>query len=119
MARPSATCRVPTRSPQSPGRRTGPQESSASWRLSDRIGLAFAWFLGLLFCAICASIVVFLMIQGLRYLHPDLLWTNPKVGTTQNETGGFLADLIGTFLVAIKPDASAPGGWYIDSAYPE
>ena len=25
----------------------------------------------------------------------------------------------GTFLVAIKPDASAPGGWYIDSAYPE
>ena len=89
------------RSPQSPGRRTGPQESSASWRLSDRIGLAFAWFLGLLFCAICASIVVFLMIQGLRYLHPDLLWTNPKVGTTQNETGGFLADLIGTFLVAV------------------
>ena len=24
-----------------------------------------------------------------------------------------------TFLVAIKNDASAPGGWYIDSAYPE
>jgi phosphate transport system permease protein len=90
-----------SRPPQSPGKRTGPKESSASWRLSDRIGLAFAWFLGLLFCAICASIVVFLMIQGLRYLHPDLLWTNPKVGTTQNETGGFLADLIGTFLVAV------------------
>ena len=56
---------------------------------------------------ICASIVVFLAIQGLRYLHPDLLWTNPKVGATQNETGGFLADLIGTFLVAVTALAIA------------
>ncbi len=81
--------------------------ASASWRPSDRIGLAFAWFLGLLFCVICASIVVFLAVQGLRYLRPDLLWTNPKVGSTQSETGGFLADLIGTFLVAVTALAIA------------
>lgn len=74
-------------------------ESSASWRLTDRLGLAFAWFLGLLFCAICAAIVLYLLVQGIRFLHPDLLWTNPKVGFTQNETGGFLAPLIGTVLV--------------------
>ena len=24
-----------------------------------------------------------------------------------------------SFLVAVKPDPGAPGGWYIDSAYPE
>ena len=75
--------------------------ANATWRLTDRIGLAFAWFLGLLFCAICASIVVFLVVQGFRYLHPALLWTNPKVGNTQNETGGFLAPMLGTFLVAL------------------
>ncbi len=74
-------------------------ESSASWRLGDRLGLAFAWFLGLLFCAICAGIVLYLLIQGVRYLSPDLLWTNPKVGLTQNETGGFLAPLLGTIIV--------------------
>jgi phosphate transport system permease protein len=73
-------------------------ESSASWRLGDRIGLAFAWVLGLLFCLICGAIVIYLLFQGIRYLHPDLLWTNPKVGNTQNETGGFLAPLLGTVI---------------------
>ena len=82
-----------------PGRR-GAVESSASWRLTDRIGLAFAWFLGLLFCAIAIAIVVYLAVQGIRFLRPDLLWTNPKVGFNQNETGGFLGPLIGTFLVS-------------------
>jgi phosphate transport system permease protein len=76
-------------------------ESSASWRLSDRLGLAFAWFVGLLFCAICAGIVLYLVIQGIRYLSPDLLWTNPKVGNNQNETGGFLAPMLGTIYVTV------------------
>jgi phosphate transport system permease protein len=78
----------------------GPADSSASWRITDRLGLALAWFLGLLFCAICAAIVIFLLVQGIRYLRPSLIWTNPQVGFTQNETGGFLGPLIGTFLVA-------------------
>jgi phosphate transport system permease protein len=51
-------------------------------------------------CAICVAIVVFLAVQGLRYLHPDMVWTNPRAGYTQNETGGILAPLIGTVLVA-------------------
>lgn len=72
--------------------------AAPAWRLSDRIGLAFAWFLGLLFCAICTAIVVYLVVQGVRYLRPELLWTNPKVGFTQNETGGFLAPLLGTVI---------------------
>ena len=81
-------------------KRTSAVESSGTWRRSDRIGLGFAWFFGLLFCAILASIVIFLVIQGLRYLHPDMLWTNPQIGINQNETGGFLAPIIGTVLVA-------------------
>jgi phosphate transport system permease protein len=74
-------------------------ESSASWRPIDRLGLAFAWFVGLLFCAICAGIVIFLAVEGLRHLHPSMLWTNPQISSNANESGGFLDPIIGTFLV--------------------
>jgi phosphate transport system permease protein len=74
-------------------------ESSSSWSALDRAGLAFAWTLGLLFCAIAAAIVIYVLVEGIRYLHPDLLWTNPKVGNSQSQTGGFLAPLLGTLIV--------------------
>ncbi len=75
--------------------------AGASWSIGDRLGLAFAWLMGLLLCAICAAILVYLVVQGVRYLHPDLIWTNPKVGATQNETGGFLAPLLGTVIATL------------------
>jgi len=74
--------------------------SSSTWRLTDRLGLAFAWLLGLLFCAITAAIVIFLVIQGVRFLRPYMLWTNPKVSYTQSGSGGFFDPMIGTFIVA-------------------
>ena len=73
-----------------------------TWRWSDRIGLGVAWAMGLLFCAITAAIVLYLMVEGVRYLHPSLLVTNPTVSTTTaNNTGGFLDPMIGTALVAV------------------
>jgi phosphate transport system permease protein len=95
---PEPTAPVPPAGPGPP--RRGAADSSASWRWTDRLGLAFAWFLGLLFCAITAAIVIFLLVQGIRFLRPSLLYTNPKVGFTQGETGGFLDPMIGTFIVA-------------------
>jgi phosphate transport system permease protein len=86
-------------------------ESSSSWSLTDRLGLAFAWFLGLLFCVICAAIVIYLLVEGIRYLSPDLLWTNPKVGTSQNLTGGFLGPMLGTvYVIAIAMALATPIG---------
>ena len=76
-------------------------ELSAPWRLRDRLGLAFAWFLSLLFCAITVGIVLYLLVQGLRYVRPSLFVTHPAVGFTENETGGFLDPLIGTFAVGL------------------
>jgi len=92
--------------PASPGavRRS---ESSSSWRLSDRIGLGFAWLLGLLFCAVAVSIVIYLLIQGVRYVRPSLLVTSPSAGYTQSETGGFLDPMIGTLIVALLAMAIA------------
>jgi phosphate transport system permease protein len=80
--------------------RRAPTESSSSWRLTDRIGLAFAWVLGVLFCVIALAIVVYLAVQGIHYLHPSLLWTNPKTSDTEAGSGGFLAPIIGTFLIS-------------------
>lgn len=106
------------------GKRRRAVESSGTWRLTDRLGLAFAWFVGLLFCAILAAIVVFLVIQGVRYLRPEMLWTNPKVGFTENETGGILAPMIGTVLItAIAMAIAIPVGvgvavWLSDYARP-
>jgi phosphate transport system permease protein len=89
--------------PPAPRRR----ESASTWRLIDRAGLAFAWLLGLIFCAIAASIVIWLLIQGLRYVRPSLLVTHPTVGYTENQTGGFLDPMIGTVLVALVAMAIA------------
>jgi phosphate transport system permease protein len=101
-----------------------PTERQVAWRLSDRIGLALAWFMGLLFCAICAAIVIYLMVQGIRYLRPDLLWTNPRPGFNQSETGGFLAPIIGSVIVTLVamliaiPISIGVGVWLSEYARP-
>jgi phosphate transport system permease protein len=81
--------------------RRGAVESSASWRLTDRAGLALCWLLGLTFCAIAVAIVGFMLVQGLRYVRPSLLVTHPTAGFGEADTGGFLDPLIGTLLVAL------------------
>jgi len=76
-------------------------EGSATWRLSDRIGLAICWALGLLFCAIAVAIVVYLMVKGLTYLKPSMLVTPATAGFSQSQSGGFSDALIGTLIVAV------------------
>jgi phosphate transport system permease protein len=97
----------PSAGPAAPRART-----PSSWRLSDRIGLAFAWTLGLLFCAIAAAITLYLLVQGIRYVSPGLLVTHPTVSlTTHGSTGGFLDAWVGTVIVsAIAMSIAAPVG---------
>jgi len=73
--------------------------STASWRLSDRLGLGLAWVLGLLFCAIAAAIVIYFLVEGIRFLRPSLLVTNPAPGTNEGQTGGFLDPMLGTLIM--------------------
>jgi phosphate transport system permease protein len=82
-------------------------ELSAPWRLRDRLGLGFAWFLGLLFCAITAAIVIFLFVQGLKYVRPALFVTHPAPSFTEADSGGFLDPLIGTVIVSLMGMAIA------------
>jgi phosphate transport system permease protein len=85
--------------------------TGSSYRLTDRIGLGLAWLLGLLFCAIAGAIVVYFLIEGIRYLRPSLLVTNPQAGVSESQTGGFLDPLLGTFIIAVMSMAIAlPAG---------
>lgn len=83
------------------GRNYGARESSASWRKRDRLGLGFAWFIGLLFCVICVAIIVYLAVKGVNYLHPKLLTTNTTVSKAGLEGGGLLSPLIGTAVATV------------------
>jgi len=78
-----------------------------AWRLSDRLGLGLAWALGLLFCAIAAAIVIFFLVQGIRFLRPSLLVTNPVPAASESETGGFLDPMLGTIIIGFMSMAIA------------
>ncbi|MEA2463567.1 MAG: phosphate transport system permease protein [Acidobacteriota bacterium] len=82
------------------GRRRMQRDRMSSWRRGDRIGLAACWALGLLFCAIAAAIVLYMFVQGVRYVRPELLVTHPTGGFGELHSGGFMDPLLGTFLVA-------------------
>lgn len=92
--------------PPKPARRSA-RDSSASWRWTDRVGLAFAWFLGVLFLVVTAGIVVYLMVQGIRFVKPEYFVTSPSAGFSESERGGFLDPLIGTVVVAVLAMAIA------------
>jgi phosphate transport system permease protein len=76
-----------------------PEPAQTSWRLTDRLGLAFAWALGLLFCAIAAAIVIYFLFEGIRFVSPRLLVTHPVAGFNQSQTGGFFDPLMGTLIL--------------------
>jgi len=99
---------VPKPVEPAPGRGSkGASEGSATWALTDRIGLAICWGLGLLFCAIAVAIVIYLLIQGITYLRPEMLWTPATAGFEQTESGGFSDALLGTLIVAVMGSALA------------
>ncbi len=92
---------------QTPTARRSARDSSSSWRWTDRLGLAFAWFLGLLFLVVTVGIVIYLMVQGIRFVKPEYFVTSPSAGFSESETGGFLDPLIGTLQVTAMAMAIA------------
>jgi phosphate transport system permease protein len=81
------------------GRRSR-RTASPSWRLTDRLGLGLAWLLGIFFLLVTVAIVLFMMVQGLRYIRLELIVTSPAAGFSEADSGGFLDPLLGTVIVA-------------------
>jgi phosphate transport system permease protein len=112
----------PAPTPQEPAR--GAVEGSATWQLSDRIGLAICWGLGLLFCAIAVAIVVYLLIQGIQYLKLSQLTTPAAAGFTEGESGGFSDAFFGTLILGVMglamalPIGVAIGVWLVEYGRP-
>lgn len=92
-------------------RRERPRDSVGSWPLIDRIALGACWAVGIGLCAVAGAIVVYMLIKGLAYVRPSLLFSSPGVGSTQATSGGFLDPIVGTLLVgAIGMLIAAPLG---------
>jgi phosphate transport system permease protein len=78
------------------------EEELVPWSTMDKLGLAAAWFCGLLLIAISLSILLYMLFRGLQYVqlsalfeHPVLQSTNSIVGTA----GGYLDPLEGTLIL--------------------
>jgi phosphate transport system permease protein len=82
-------------------------ESTASWPLIDRIGLWACWAAGILLTAVAAAIVIYMLVRGLQYLRPDLLFSRPEADLDQSKSGGFWDPLLGTFILTTLGTALA------------
>jgi phosphate transport system permease protein len=77
-------------------------EEMVPWSIWDRLGVAAAWFSGLLLCAIAGSIVIYMLFRGLQNLELGKLLEHPILTSTTEVTstgGGYLDPIIGTLIV--------------------
>src|SRR5262249_43007994 len=77
-------------------------EEMVPWSPLDRIGVAAAWFCGLLLIALSASIVIYMLVRGLQYLSIGALFEHPVSLSTTSITstgGGYLDPIEGTLIL--------------------
>jgi len=77
-------------------------EEVVPWSVGDRIGVAAAWFSGLLLCAIAGSIMIYMLVRGLQYVNLDAIGQHPVVLSTTESTGttgGYLDPILGTLIL--------------------
>jgi phosphate transport system permease protein len=60
-----------------------------------------------MFCAITAAIVIYVLVEGLRYVSLNLVFSHPTAGFNQNQTGGFFDPLAGTLILGVLSMAIA------------
>jgi phosphate transport system permease protein len=87
------------------------RDSVSSWPLLDRLAYGLCWAVGLGLCVVTAAIVLFMLVKGVTYLRPELLFQSPSSSPSQAESGGFLDPIEGTLLLtAIGIAIAAPVG---------
>jgi phosphate transport system permease protein len=94
----------PPKLPRFPRRNRGAlkDEEVVPWSVVDRIGVAAAWFSGLLLCTIAGSILLYMLVRGLQYVNLDAIGQHPVVLSTTQSTGtsgGYLDPIEGTLIL--------------------
>jgi phosphate transport system permease protein len=79
----------------------GRRSSLRSWRWSDRIFYLLAWLSGLALCLIAGALVIYMLVRGLQYVSPSLIFSRPRAEVNQAQIGGFLDPLLGTLLLVL------------------
>jgi phosphate transport system permease protein len=88
-----------------------PRERTSSWPLLDRIAYWLCWVTGIGLCLVAAAVVLFMFIKGIGFLKPSLFVESPAPSLRQDQAGGFLDPIVGTFIVtAIGIAIAAPIG---------
>lgn len=87
--------------------RTGAVESTATWRIGDRIGYALCWAAGIALCVTAAAILAYMAFKGLQFLRPQLLLERPNSELDQTRSGGILDPIGGTLLLVLVATAIA------------
>jgi phosphate transport system permease protein len=93
--------------PHLPGRKRDEtpyvEGDGAAWGTIDRIGVALCWAAGLALCAIAAAIVIYMLIQGIKFVTIDAIGQHPVTGSTTDAAastaGGYLDPILGTLLL--------------------
>jgi len=73
--------------------------TTSGWPLADRLAYRACWVAGGLLCLIAGAIVIYMLVQGIQYVRPELLVTHPDAGANQAKAGGFLDPLLGTLIL--------------------
>jgi phosphate transport system permease protein len=85
-----------------PVKRPRPRRSSLrSWRWGDRVFYVLAWLSGIALCAIAGALVLYMLVRGLQYISPGLVFSRPRAEINQSQIGGFLDPLLGTLLLVV------------------
>jgi phosphate transport system permease protein len=77
----------------------GRRDSVSSWPLLDRVAYVLCWIVGMGLCLMATAIVLFMLVKGVAYLRPSLLFQSPSSSQSQATSGGFLDPIEGTLLL--------------------
>jgi phosphate transport system permease protein len=100
------------------------KDSVSSWPLRDRVAIYACWGAGLLLSSVALLLVGYMFYRGLQYISLELIFTNPAVGSSQADSGGFLSPIIGTLLlttigtVVAVPFAVGAAVWLVEYGRP-
>ena len=100
------------------------KDSVSTWPLRDRLAMYACWSSGLLLSFVALLLVGYMAFRGVQYISLEMIFTNPAVGSSQADSGGFLSPILGTVIlttigtVIALPFAVGAAVWLVEYGRP-